>query len=50
MHEVRHKFLMKGKQNPCALINQQYFLNDPLPQFSPSGWLSAESNVCYFRG
>jgi len=37
------------KQILGALIIQRYFLNDPLPQYSPSGWLSAKSNWCYFR-
>jgi len=49
MLEVRHKFQRKEKQILGALIIQRYFLNDPLPQYSPSGWLSAKSNWCYFR-
>jgi hypothetical protein len=49
MREVRHKFQMMGKQTHDALLVLQYFLNGPLPQYSPSGWLSAKSNVCYFR-
>jgi hypothetical protein len=49
MREVRHKFQMMGKQTRDALLVLRYFLNGLLPQFSPSGWLSAVSNWCYFR-